>query len=507
MKRIQIYIVLFSWLSVSLMAVASTEIIDLKKKLTPIAQKAIAAQCGEGCTSFSIVPNFAVPKEGIENLGFGSSEPVSTDLKSVFVRIRALDSVSAEQREVARKAVVDALANELSVPVSARVENLESPPIAEKPEATLAETPVIDYFKALAWPLSLILLGLVALTALVMGLRHQLRLLQLKRQKAKDKNPTKSSQLSDAQAEQTKRLLEILESRAKDIAWYIEERVAQGDVESLGRMVKAFGAARLSDRIELSRSSLGFLREMTPFSGEAPAAEWVEATLEQSLWGRLLEEKMPLYQLKRRSPQQLRQWFSRLSSYESRAVFLTCVPQEQWAELISQLSSQSRIQLGVALSNYEGATLVEKEAAERNLQELLHESEPKSHSLIFERNDATLDYSLYLSETEGQSLWQQLSQKGRAYRPMSLEHLTAELSDEALLELCLRIEFENLSVLLRYSGAKTRDRIRSILPEALRARMGGQPATDLDDVESDPQFIKARAELVGMYRRLEQRGN
>lgn len=475
----------------------------LREKLTPFVESTLQEHCGEDCPSFRIDPQFKkVAMEGsLEDLGFSKpSQPEGTpELQSVSISVLIQDQVPQKARESLRKILSHRITNEANVPVVVRMMGLNAfAPLMERrqhtEEASFSSSEKLSLVQALAWPASLLLFGAILLFALHRVLKHrkELFLKRLASQKPVEKPPVFEQKGTLA--------FELLESRIEDLSWLIEDATLRSDAAAIQKIVSLFPAQELTSRARLSREALQALAlasESAKKIDQKLAFDWIVPALDEAHW-KLMEEKAePLSRVRRYPSNRAVRIFSELSSPSLKALFITALPDERWPELLATLKSEERVQLGLTLADVAACAPDVRAALSSQLSQELTR---KDDALQARSEEALESFALYLSEKEGQKLWQELSVRSLAPHsaPRSIEEILSKLDASTAAEVCTRLDITTLSVALSQVSEETRARIHRHLPKALQARLSSN--TGVSQKPTEVAQMKARAAILGAYR-------
>lgn len=488
---------------------------ELRGRLVPVVETTLLEHCGEECPSFRIDPRFVKEMpDTSEDLGFATGNAARPDvpaprLGSVQVTVLVQDRVSTEARQTLKQVLTYRVANEVSAPVSVQVktldsllpsgERLQSLQNNESPRGLAALLPFV-------WPSVALLASLLAFSGCLLWFRHRRRMALEARTAAthpRDLRRGLSPSTEASVSVDDERFSGLLEARAKDLEWFLEERASAGDRESLAKVSSLCSADALASRISLDDSTLARLAELSaPKTGVNRAAvlAWLENALDGAHWKRLREERHPLERLARLHTDELSRYLTALPAAAGRATLLAAVPEETWPVLLGKLASEERIELGLEVANLSTRSPAQRDAAERELIETLRQLDRQTRMPL--REGLLEDYSLYLSEKEARTLWQQVSAKASVKttkEPQSVEALLKTLKPEMQLELCLRLEPKRLRLLLTELSAETRQDLLRRMPQGLRERLTTAP-TALSAETKESELMHARAELTRAYR-------
>ncbi len=483
---------------------------SLREKLAPSIESALRVHCGEDCPSFRIDPQFkkAAVDAQMDDLGFSNpSEPdVGPELQSVSVSVLIQDRVSKKSRESLRKILAHQITNEANVPVSVRVLPLDAfGPLLEKrmhaDAASLSLGDKIDLVKASVWPICLLLLAGVAFFGLLLILRHRKEVLRAKLASKKSflKRDASESVASAIESEPSL-ASEMLKKRSEDLHWLIEDAAKRSDLSTLRKTLSLFQAHELTSQIQFSRETLSVLASLNDLPSEKNADEkWLLPVLAQAHWRRMEEQADRLARIKRLTSARAVKTFSKLRSMGARAAFVASLPEDRWPELLATLSSGGRVTLGLNLADYAEATA---EARATLCNQLTQELDQMDEALLNRSTEVLEAFTLYLSEKEGQRLWQDLSLRSMAATstskrsPKSIDSILSGLEASAATEICTRLDIGTLSVVLAQVSGETRAQIYQCLPKSLQARLDSASTKLAGEAEE----MKARAALIETYR-------
>jgi len=505
-------------------AMSAEEESVLREKLFPIVERTLQEHCGSDCPSFRIDPQFQNPAGGqLDDLGFAHvpQNDQAPALKSVSVAVLVSDKVSQSAKDSLKQIVALRLGNEVGVPVSVQLKPLAAvSPVMDHIQDTVPVAPptaVLDFIKPIAWPLSIIILGVLGFLGLILFFRHQLKLFREKseiiqaRIKSEKANAQNSALSAHTYFEAAKGMLM---ERSKDLQWLIEERASHRDSDALGKIVAIFPAQELTLKLQLSELALSSIAHIVsgPSKKETDFPElmaWISKSLDRAHWKRIEEERMPLMKLDRLSEEQLAEAFVSLPTLSEKAVMVSSISKERWPHLLTRVGSDERIQLGLLLAQYQKASPANRRVKEAALMERVSEILEKSFGM---QEGVLEDFTLYLPEKEGQKLWQELSIHSHSIEAQSVDSLLQKLEPAALLEICMSVEVSTLKALLPTVSSSTRTRVMEALPKVLRLRLlpglaaaglTTVTATTTADGKNEAVTMKARAEFISAYRKFQ----
>jgi hypothetical protein len=512
---VQVALTIALFLSTVLMAAPEPDAISpstaLKQRLGPVVQQSLDALCGEDCPGFQLEPIFQKSEtvEGLDDLGFPPRAVTSAEpqpLKSVSVRLLVKNTLPKEQVESLRKTVAYRTSNAIDVPVSVSVENVPGMQKAKDAEVSKEPETALAWARQLAWPSALLLLGVLSLVGLVAALRHRWAVITRTTPSPEDVKEEFTPSFDRERAV----LDALLVSRKDDLRWLIENAAENSKTDSLDKIAAAYPADALSGGIDFSELALAKLSAVSTTSKSQPLdqlLQWTERALDEAHWSRKREEKSIGERLGRLSLRQLKSLLHKLPGGDARAFFFASVSKDSWPALLSTLESSARVELGVALATLHALTPGRQVELEQAIDQAMASANARRGQPTEKSSELVQDYSLYLSEDEGSGLWRTLStQKLGVAKPANLDTLLLRLSDEALLELYMHLDLAGIKASMRYSSASVRQRVISVLPEKLRERIGNLPMADSTQAATDPDWIKARASLLGSYRAQENQG-
>ena len=180
-----------------------------------------------------------------------------------------------------------------------------------------------------------------------------------------------------------------------------------------------------------------------------------------------------------------------------------------------QLGSEQRVQVGLALADYSAVKIADRRTVDaRMMAELGEWIGSTTQSMI--QDEALESYSLYLSEKDGQKLWQELSNRkvagpdGRATlgaSAPSVDSLLTGLDPKAAAEVCSRLDFGTLSLVLSQVSGETHARIYQGLPKGLQSRLTAVQTPGADGgarkAPNEAEQMTARARLRDAYRKFD----
>jgi hypothetical protein len=487
----------------------------VREKLSPIVQEALDKHCGEDCPSFKIEAQYkkSLAKDILEDLGFSPSEEttVQPELQSIQLSVLVHDKVPQASKDALKQILTHIANNESLVPAHVQLKTLNGmAPTLEKKAHPVEEPKVpedhrMEAFRILIWPMSVIVMTLVGLIGLVLSLKNRRDLLrdQLLAKApftglSTDPQGGKNEHANPAYPE----ALMLMESRKDDFLWLIENLSLQGDVKSLAKVVSIYTPQDLSEKLNFSKQTLKVLSSVNSNRQKVNAQEafsWIKDSLDGVHWKRLEEQQFPLAMLARLSDKQRGQIFANVKSINEKAALLASIPEEKWPPLLSQISSEERIKVGVALSSHQESSLQDRIQLEGRLsaqvKEIMEKTTVYSESLME-------NFTLYLTEDEAQTLWQELSQQragqSSTKKPMmlSMDSLVQELEPVAATEIFTCLEIESLSALVHQLSDETKHKVFTSLPKTLRDRLN-----TMTQVPSDVQLMRARAQMLDAYRK------
>jgi hypothetical protein len=470
-----------------------------REKLTPGVEALLSQQCGEDCPSFRLEPRFGnSARDSIDDVGF--SKPVETDstpaLKSVALTVVHTGALPESSRESLRQILSSRVANEAGVPATVTMQLLSGPsPLqARLGDAAAGNSKTLAYLKAAAWPAAVVLVGLFALFGVALALRARRKLaLDLHRAREESLANAKADPVREALAEPLRQeALRLLEARALDLEWFIEDRALQRDSDALQSCIQLFSPTELSARLKLSSSAVKALAALDAPKAAVGAKELkeLESSLDFAHWKRLAAERDPLSALGNFPDVELGRVSEKLSSPAERAYLMAKLPEKRWPAVLSRLSSDARVQVGLELSRLSSQ-------ADESLRTIDGQVQGAMRAVHGGFAPGALDrLSPYLTEGEFQEI---RSQTKGAGAHLSAEAILASMEDPELAELSLRLDLADLKLLLRSVRPVERQRIEGVLPAALRERIKLSPAQKTTPAEADQ--LKARAAFVLAYRK------
>lgn len=507
---------------------------QMRQKLTPFLFQKLQDHCGEDCPSFQIDPQYKIPlkENSIDHLGFHSlqEETLGTpELQSVQVLLLIDKTVKKKAQDTLQRIVTSSLSNVVAVPVRVEMKLLpSSSPLSEKrafekqrEEAEERKQALLSLLKRLIWPTTLFLGGVLLLLGMMLFLKNKRALLQatLDAEAAKmaaEKEEREAAAAAAAKKEEESRidahliekgLAKLLEHRREDLKWFVEDRTHHQDAVALKRLLTLFPAPQLTSQLNFAPSVFRFLASFTDQPELNPGSEtldWLKHQMERAHWKRLEEQKRPLALIARLSKIELVQVFKKLGSVGDRALLLLSIAEEQWADCLSALATEERIQLGMAIAQYHHLTPVQRQEVEQGLAERIRGAE---ESMTLHSVSEDLEkFSLYLPEPESQRLWKSLSSQYASLpaspASKSLDDVFQDMSLKEALEVFTRLSLHSLSILLERTTEANRKRIHSSLPKALQERLKARLTQGLNAQESD--IMKARAEFWVEYRKFKK---
>lgn len=475
---------------------------DIKNRVNPIVESVLQHSCGEDCPSFQVEPKMkASATDSVQDLGFSvPSTEASRDVTSVAIRVLINDRVPQAQRSSLREVLQTRVGNEVSVPVSVAFKGLAVPvPPARSAQDTLF-TAITKLAGVTAWPLALILLGLIALGSLVAYFRH---VHQLREPISEIPSPSLATETMTPPTmnESGVDLPGFISGNRADLAWWLEERSRAHDLTALGRALALFPAAQLSSALILSPQALDSMAKAQPGqSGNSQEElEWMDASLQPAHWRRLASEANPLKALDGKTDAWLIRILRQLSDPLSQSLLLSGLPQTKWPTLLASVPSAARVELGVSLHSWDTVPENRKKQALGQIASVIHSLE---QDLASDPDGVLRDYSFYLSETEGQSLARRINELGGEGRTApSLDHLIDEFEPSVLGEICLRMDVESLKSLVLQVSPDHKRKILDSIPKGLKDRLSTVPQKSSS---SEATSMRARASLLSTYREYQQ---
>jgi len=503
----------------------------LRERLSPLIQAALEKHCGEDCPSFKIDAQYkkSIVRDVLEDLGFSHSEsaelPPSPELQSITLSVLVQDRVTPASREALKQILTHLVNNETPVPTQVQLKPLNalSPTLEKKaePKAEPTSPPESDHrmeiFQMLVWPLSLLFLALMGMVGLVLFLKNRRDLIRdrLLGQNKLEKPESRFSGLKEASgtsvSPEVLEAMKLLEGRQEDFHWLMEDLVLRGDVKSLSQVVSLFEPQTLSTQLKFSNQALKVLSSLSSASQKSSvngkeSLAWLKENIDRVHWKRLEEQYFPLSKLTRLSDHQRVQVFMNLSSAHEKAALLASIPEEKWPLLLSQISSEERLELGLSLSRYRVLGMEDRVKLEFKLSsqmnEKLNEILINSLSSLEGVDEVMEKFTLYLTETEAQGLWKELSKNqlcsGQSKKPpiFSIDSLVQSLDVASATEIFTSLEVESLAALIFQLSAEGKQKVLLSLPKGLRERL-----STFTQTPTEVQLMKARAKMIDTHRR------
>lgn len=497
----------------------------LREKLSPVIEMALQDHCGEDCPSFRIDTQFKKPSHGIlDDLGF--SKPATSDpnseLQSITISVLVQDKVSQGARESLRQILSHRASNEAPVPVHIQLKPLNSlspylekqsqakPSFRERNSSSLRQKWVI--VRTLIWPVSLLLITFLGFIALLFFLKNRRDLLRDRLAAFRETQASPSPQGGENLVTTPAVATNFLVTRPDDLFWLIEDLASREDYKSLKKVISTYQPQELTSQFKFSNQALRVLASLPAqrlASDDKLSAEecipWLKDALDEVHWKRVAEQSLPLTKLARLTDTQCTEIFSRLKSVGEKSVFIGAIPENRWPNLLSPLSSEERIQIGLALSEYQNSGSEERKKVEASLSADLER--------ILRTPNATQsgtieNFTLYLSDQEGQNLWKILSQQSlirnshRKPPTLSIDALVQGLDPSATLEIFTGLDISALRTLLNHLSTDAKQKVLASIPKGLRERVistssvGGQSSEN-----EEAQLMRARAQLLDAYRK------
>jgi hypothetical protein len=495
----------------------------VREKLSPIVEATLQDHCGEDCPSFKIDTQFKKNNNSgiLDDLGF--SKPTQSnstpELQTATITVLVQDKVPQTSRESLRQILAHRTANESPIPIHITLKPLSAlSPFLEKlsrpvPTPTPA-TPSLNQLehqltviKTLAWPICLLIIAVMSLLALLFFLKNRRDLLKDRIRAFQESNKNKEDANETQIASTSPVATNFLENRTDDLFWLVEDLANREDYSSLNKVLISYQPQELTSKFKFSNSTLRTLASMpnsktntVEKQNTEQAMSWLKDSLDQVHWKRIAEQNLPLTRLARLSDEQCADIFANLKSLHAKAVFIGAIPEGKWPYLLSQLTAEDRVEIGLALSRHQASDPREQQLAESLLStelETVLQVLNTSHRGILE------NFTLYLTEKEGQQLWQQLSQQSlsqsmsRKPPTLSIDALIQELTPAAAAEIFSGLEIGTSAVLMSQLSPVNRQKILTGLPRSLKERIQTQPRQDANEA----QTMRARAHLLDAYRR------
>lgn len=497
-----------------------------KQKLSPVVESLLKTYCADECPGFKVEPLLKKTNaSSSEDLGFSPESVTPTEaegeIASVAISVLVQDSVPQALRENLKQVLAYRASNEVSVPVQVTLKSVGNAPWITKvqTEKPLIPTtvPSSEILKASVWPLGLILISLIALSGLVLLLRHRRQFL-LDRVAALKPDPEVPAQESEKAI--SPNIEEVLVSRSQDLKWTIEDLVSRQEEASIRKVMSLFSVEILNKhQIELSSRAVGYLARLDSSDDKQDPSSnwpWMLRTLESARWKRLEEEANPFLKLSRMKDSELIKLFQDLESFRERAFLFSQLKQDRWPSLLAELRSEERVQVGLEVAHLQ--SLVPAEAQNLSLT-VVGKLEKVLGDTARDLNSLLEDYSLYLGDREGQVLWQEISNRraktsqsrSRSTNPQvkTLDEILGSLEKDALAEICMGLEIATLKTLMNHLQPETITRISAAIPQSLRDRLARvQTARGVSSERNEEaQMIKARAHLLTAYRQIFREGS
>lgn len=493
---------------------------ELREKLAPVVEAILQQHCAEDCPSFRVEPVFKTSStvDQVENLGFSTrnASAETLELKSVAVKVLVHGRVPLGHRQSLKEVLSYRLGNEVSVPVSIHLKELKVPaPVVSSQRQYgqgLQGSPILSFVQELAWPLSLLFLGLLGCFSLLMFLRHRKQMQQaaLSSKGLEQTSETKEVEPSNESEEQLNSYYaNLINTRGSDLAWWIEERAAASDKDSLARILSILPADALTSQFQFSPLTLSVISSIDKYPDRdqnmSETIEWTEESLKRAHWRRKEEEKNPLVILKRFTDAQVFDVFSSVENGVARAALFHSLPKSRWPYVLSQLSSEERVRLGLDISDFFRLGTLERKRILHDISRLLT-GLPSDTTASISKDGALEDFTLYLTEKEGQALWQKIwhGSENRE-KPLSAEVLLEKLDQKSLAEICMRVDLDSLMVLLNQASPLLRTRVLGSLPKSLQERLSSlRPVQGIRQygghTDAQVKSLKARADFLNVYK-------
>ncbi len=490
----------------------------IREKLSPLVQTTLDEHCGKDCPGFRIDSHFkkTLTKNFLEDLGFSRTtepEEAQPELQSVTLSVLIQNEVPQSSKETLKQILSEKTSNASSVPVQVQLKAVHgvSPSLHRKlNEQTTPELPAdhqMEIFNTLIWPSSLLIITLLGIFGLILFLKNRRDLLRDQILARQDSEKIQGSDLiaNDQKSPLFAEAFQLLESRKDDLQWLIEDLALKNDLKSLEKVLSLYPPQELSARLKFSSLTLKRFTEFSPASAKTQAQEalpWLKDSLKGVHWRRLHEQQFPLSKLGRLSDAQKSLIFGELQSDLERAAFLSSIPEESWPVLLSQRSSQQRIELGLSLSQYQDST-----PQDRN-QWSLHLSD--QFTQILEKASASSmnwleSFTLYLTENEAQSFWKELDQRkpkdpSQKHAVLSMDSIVQELDPQAATEIFTSLEVGSLGALIQQLSGEAQKKVLLSLPKTLRDRVSHLRETSHSTL-NEAQLMRARAQMLEAYRK------
>lgn len=512
---------------------------EIREKLSPVIEALLLQNCGEDCPSFQVEPVFGarLAADDAESLGFsvgnmsGGAIAGAQELRAVSVKLLIHPRVPLSHRQTLKEIVGYRLANEVSVPINIHVKELKNGgpfPGAYLSSGKVGQT-ALALVKEIAWPLSLLMFALVGFFTAMMILRHRRQMaLDSARQLVELNRPfaqVSPIDKSTAQADLNLFAADLIQNKALDLAWWIEDLARSTDKESLGRVLSILPAEALTKH--LSFTSLA-LERISSLDYRSPAdtvpaenRRWIYDSLNAAHWRRKEEEANPLVILKRLSESQLLKLFGLLEEGVSRAALLSALPQSCLPTVLGGLTSDARVRLGADIAELGSMShenqMNAKDVLSKSLTKLVSTGALGNRDAKDAAEVALDEFALYLSPDEGKALAKRLDENmgdkktGRLQNILSAEALIATLDQRGLAEICMRMDFESLRSLLALSTPLLGARVLASLPKTLQERLstvrrGLAVGGNTKSSEIEARQLKARFEFLTLYREVAREG-
>ncbi len=484
----------------------------IREKLSPIVSALLEMHCGQDCPGFRIDPQIkTVSNRVLDNLGFTrSKQSTSTpELKSVLLTVLVNNKLSEGDRKSLQQIMLYQLANDCPVPLTVQLKKIGgiSPNLKKTEEG---DRPLVE-IKDLIWPVCLVTLGLLVLIGLILGLvlvtrgrikhlRERAELFRRIKEGIGKANETSGKTSEETEFSKIFPVNEnpeqeyLLKTYRDDLKWLVEKLALDQDFTNLRKITSIFEPKKLSQSLQLSPVGLKSLTALSLAStteGEKLSLKWLKTQLDQAHWRRVAELELPLMKLSRLQDGQLSKLFSSLKSLQQKAACLCNIEQDKWPLLMSQLGSEEKIQLGIALYNYQNEIIENRHKMDTELGATIE---------ALWQNRASADenpidmYPVFLSDSEGHTLASEL----KLDSIFSVDKLVSETQAEALVEICTKMELVSLKALLSQLSQDLSKKLLSQLPGTLQKRL-----LSLELKLTEATKIKARADFIKAYRSLE----
>ena len=473
---------------------AKDQIAALRAKLTPVVESILKERCGPDCPGFRIDPVFKKTTPATaDDIGFTTpvQEERTQEIKSVSVAVLVSEKVSTALRDNLKQVLAYRLTNESDIPLSVVVHPIGALPAAA--DKTPPSPQTLEYAKAMSWPVVMVFLGILGFLAVLFSWRARK---QLQREHLASLKPEKTEPALPPPPSYAAELKLLLQTGLEDLKWWIEELALENTAaEKLSRIFSLLSAREITTQISLSRAAVKALSQLsekpsTPASYET--FQWFKENLERAHWKRLQSEHSPLGRFSDLPSRILAECFSELPQPLEKAALLSALPAEQWPELLARLNSDQRVKIGLSISDFQNLPREEKRIIEKRTAHLTAES---IEEIQISKKELLEDYTLYLSEKEGQALWSTLTSSKKT---RSLDSLLIELSPAELLEICMGLDAMNLKILLMNVSSEAQAKIRAGLPKPLLGRLNAIQLSSAA-ASDEARLMQARAALLRNY--------